>query len=198
MTSANQCTTATTVQYDNCANAGLCDSTALDNAMNAAAMPANLGSVPPPVSNEPTPTTNCADLGNVIYITGSTNLPPLLKAVQPLLYADSTPYIAVFAPQTSCKGAASVYDANTTKHIILNVANNYAFYYDMNGVQTYCLLDSAGDTVDVGETDVFPTSCDMTYTQANMPDVAEYEGPIQAITFVVPAASTQKAVSAEA
>ena len=38
--------------------------------------PANLGTIPPPVNNQPMPTINCADPAlrpNVIYATGSTN-----------------------------------------------------------------------------------------------------------------------------
>ena len=160
------------------------------------APPADLGAIPPPVTNEPTPTVELhCGRANVIFITGSTNLPPLLKAVQPLLYNGSPPYVAVFAPQTSCKGAASILDANATKHVVKNVANNYAFYYDSTGTQQYCLLDAAGNTVDVGESDVYPTSCLRTRSVAN---IADYLGPIQAITIVVPSASKQNAISAEA
>jgi hypothetical protein len=77
-----------------------------------------------------------------------------------------------------------------------NGTNNWPFYYDAHGTQTYCLLDAAGVAVDVGESDVFPTSCNPAYT--DRPDVADYVGPIQAVTFVVPAVSSQMAISAEA
>jgi hypothetical protein len=195
---ANQCTTAETMPFDNCSRLGLCDQTSLTAAMSTVVTPDN-GMIPPLVSMEPTPTALCSSLGSVMFITGSTNLPPLIKAVQPLLYQGTPPYIAVFAPQTSCKGAASVYDANINLHYVsptTNGSNNYAFYYDANGNTTYCLLDGSGDMVDVGESDVFPTSCNASYVDGS--DVADYPGPIQAITFVVPSASTQLAISAEA
>jgi hypothetical protein len=168
--------------------------------MNTVVTPDN-GTIPPLVTNEPPPTNLCSQLGSVIFITGSTNLPPLIKAVQPLLYQGNPAYIAIFAPQTSCKGAASVYDADMSKHFVsptTNGSNNYAFYYDNNGNQNYCLLDStgSGDQVDVGESDVFPTSCNSAYVDTD--SIADYPGPIQAITFVVPAASSQQAISAEA
>ena len=191
---ANQCTTSKTYQFDNCLRLGLCDDPALNAAMLKTLPPANLGAVPPPVNNQPTPTTNCADLPNPIYITGSTNLVPLIKAVQPLLRVGSPPYTAVFAPQTSCKGAAAVYDPDPTKHIIKNITNNWAFHYDAAGNQTFCLLDTAGNLVDVGETDVYPSSCGY----APLPNVADYAGPIQAIVFVVPSSSKQTTISAEA
>src|SRR5262249_54464486 len=89
---------------------------------------------------------------------------------------------------------ASIYDPNPAKHIISNVTNNWAFYYDINNVKQYCLLDSAGNTVDVGESDVYPTSCGY----SEMTGIGDYQGPIQAITFVVPGTSTQHSISAEA
>lgn len=191
---ANQCTSAQTYQFDNCARLGLCDDNALATAFTKAVQPAFLGAVPPPVNNQTMPTVNCADVSpNIIYITGSTNLPPLLKAVQPLLYDNSPPYTAVFAPQTSCKGAASVYETAPSKHLITNATNNWAFYYNASGVQTFCLLDAAGNVVDVGESDVYPSSCGYAPTQG----IADYPGPIQAITFVVPSGSKQTSISAE-
>jgi hypothetical protein len=119
-------------------------------------------------------------------------MPPLVKAVKPLLSANDPPYVAIYAPRTSCDGAASILDP--AKHIISNVENNYAFYYDAAGAQRLCLLDDAGNTIDVGESDVHPTSCG----RQIITGTADYPGPIQAITFVVPSGSTQTAISAEA
>jgi hypothetical protein len=193
---ANQCTTAQTFQFDNCERLHMCDASSLAAAFNANAPPSDLGTVPPPVGNQIPPTVNCTAVApNLIYLTGSTNLPPLIKAVQPLLYAGSPPYVAIFAPQTSCKGAASILDSNTAMHLIKNVPNNYAFYYDASGAQRLCLLDDpAGNVVDVGESDIYPASCG--YQLA--PNTADYLGPIQAITMVVPSGSKQTAISAEA
>jgi len=197
---ANQCTTAHTSQFDNCARLGLCDDASLTAAFSAAVTPANLGTIPPSNINEPLPTTACSSASNVpsniIYVTGSTNLPPLLKAVQPLLYNNnpSSPYVAVFAPQTSCKGAASIYDPDQTKHLIKDTQNNWAFYYDTNNNQVFCNLNTTGNTIDVGESDVYPSSCGY----APVSNVADYLGPIQAIVFAVPSGSQQTSISAEA
>lgn len=192
---ANQCTTAKTYQFDNCARLGECDDASTNAALATNIKPVDLGSIPPPVNTQPTPTVPCSSIApNVIFITGSTNLPPLIKAVQPLLAAGTTPYVAVFAPQTSCKGAAAILDVDTTKHVVKNVANNNAFYYDTSGTQQFCALDTNGNTVDVGESDVFPSSCGY----ASVANTADYIGPVQAITLVVPSASTQTVISAEA
>ncbi len=147
---ANQCTVAQTFQYDNCKNLDLCGSDTLANAMTISVAPgSNAGKVPAPQDPEPTPTVLCSDLPamgvatNVMYITGSTNLPPLVKAVQPLLYAQGPSYVAVFDPQTSCAGAASIY-AGGSAATILDVANSYAFYYDSSGNQQVLLYARLG------------------------------------------------------
>jgi hypothetical protein len=193
---ANHCTTAMTRAFDNCGRLGLCNDSSLSGAMSTARAPIPVGMLPPGGVVQTAPTVRCVDaLGasNIIYVTGSTNLPPLLKAVQPLLDAQTPPRTVVFAPQTSCKGVAAIYDASPGKHKIFNTTNNWAFYY-RGGTQTFCLLDDAGNDVDVGESDVYPASCNY----PKMTGIADYAGPIQAITFVVPLNSTQTVISAEA
>jgi hypothetical protein len=57
-----------------------------------------------------------------------------------------------------------------------------------------CSLSLAGDKVDIGISDVFAESCSATVPAG----VKDFQGPIQAMTFVVPSASTQTSISAEA
>src|ERR1044071_3799327 len=200
---ATQCTTADAIPFDNCKKLGLCDVGSLSAAMRTSLTPLDLGT-DPGSTVVPKPTINCADASpNIVYVTGSTNLLRLIEAVQPLLDAATTPYTVVFAPQTSCKGADAIYSTDLTKHVIKDVPNNWAFYYKRDASdpkkynQTYCLLDPLGNTVDVGESDIYPESCNTAYSR-NTPGINDYLGPIQAITFVVPARSTQIAISAEA
>src|SRR5215470_15912851 len=71
---ANQCTTATTLSFDNCKRLGLCTADALASAMSISSAPV-AGTVTGPINNEPMPTLMCAtDVPNPIFITGSTNL----------------------------------------------------------------------------------------------------------------------------
>ena len=55
----------------------------------------------------------------------------------------------------------SVFDS--TKRIISNPAPtatpNYAFYFDDGGAQHSCLLDTAGNTVDIGVSNLFAPTC---------------------------------------
>jgi hypothetical protein len=190
---ANACTTAACVPFDNCKRVGECNG---DGGVPPLSMPGNLGVLPPPVNTQMAPTISCADPSrpNLIYVTGSTNFPPLLKAVTPLLMQANPPYQVVFLPQTSCKGAASMYDADVTKHAIHDITGNWAYLINVDGSSTHCLLGTAGVNVDVGESDVFAETCGYSQTAG----IADYAGPIQAITFVVPSASTQRSISAQA
>jgi ABC-type phosphate transport system substrate-binding protein len=191
---ANACTTAQCVPFDNCNRLKMCSTGSM--VPGEMVTPMNLGAIPPLVNAQPTPTINCADASrrNIIYVTGSTNFPPLLQAVAPLLAENDPPYTVVFQPQTSCKGAGAMFDVDPAQHVIKDIQNNWAFFYDRDGVKTYCHLAPEGNTVDVGESDVYARTCGFDTVEG----IADYPGPIQAITFVVPAASTQTSISAEA
>jgi hypothetical protein len=191
---ANACSTAQCIPFDNCARVGLCQSgTTFPEALVA---PANLGTTPPLVNAQPAPTIPCADPArpNRVYVTGSTNMLPLLQAVAPLMAADDPAYVVIFQPQTSCKGAGAMFDPDPAKRLIRDIAGNWAFFYDAQGTKTYCTLSPEGDPVDVGESDIHARTCGF----EPKPGIADYNGPIQAITFVVPAGSSQRAISAEA
>src|SRR5262245_55556651 len=114
---ANRCSTADCEPYDNCSQARLCG-----GPVPAPVDAPNLGTVPPPVNQPPKPTIFCRDPSrpNLVFVTGSTNLPPLLQAVAPLLAQGDTPYTVVFQPQSSCKGAGSMFDVDSTKHAIFD------------------------------------------------------------------------------
>jgi ABC-type phosphate transport system substrate-binding protein len=159
--------------------------------------PPKLGDTPALVNMQPTPTVPCMHptRPNLIYATGSTNLLPLLKAVAPVLNEGEPPYRVIYQPQTSCKGAGSMFEADPTKRIIKDIPNNWAFFYDEAGVKNYCFLQPDGNAVDIGESDVYAQTCGYDTKQG----IADYMGPIQAITFVVPSMySPERSISAEA
>jgi ABC-type phosphate transport system substrate-binding protein len=52
-------------------------------------------------------------------------------------------------------------------------------------------------SADIGESDVFATTCDATTTNSSA-SVLEQIGPVQAMAFIVPGASSQRTISAEA
>ncbi|HEX8953032.1 MAG TPA: hypothetical protein VF945_14355, partial [Polyangia bacterium] len=194
----NACSTAANVPFDNCARLGMCDPMA---PWPSTVDPTPL-SIPPLVNPATVPTQNCSDVSpNRIYMYGTSDFAPMLKAAQPLLSAANPPYRAFFLNASSCAGVISVFDS--TKRIITNPAMgatpNYAFYFDDGGVQHSCLLDPAGNTVDIGVSNLFAPTCN-TSTASYTPGttVSDYTGAIVPFALSVPAASTQMSISAEA
>ncbi len=194
----NACSTAACVPFDNCGRLGLCDASTM---LPTAVTPSN-PAIPPLVNPVAVPTVNCSDVSpNRIYMYGTSDFAPMLKAAQPLLNAGSPAYQAFYLNASSCAGVISVFDS--TKRIITNPAPtatpNYAFYYDGNGNQQSCLLDSAGNTVDIGVSNLFSTTCNTsTASYVSGTTVSDYTGPVVPFALSVPSASSQMSISAEA
>ena len=194
----NACSTAANVPFDNCARLGMCDAM---TPLPATVDPTPL-TIPPLVNPVDAPTQNCSDVAaNRIYMYGTSDFAPMLKAAQPLLSAESPPYRAFFLNASSCAGVISVFDS--TKRVISNPAAgatpNYAFYFDDNGNQQSCLLDPSGNTVDIGVSNLFAPTCNTsTASYTPGPAVSDYLGAIVPFALSVPAASTQMSISAEA
>lgn len=198
----NQCGTAQCQSFDNCSRIGLCD-----GAMNMDA-----GLVFPPDAGVMTSSGSagdggdagpalpgCADpsvgRGSVVVLTGSSNFPPLLSKLAPLIL--SAGYTPVYKVTSSCAGVAAALGPSSA-HVITDPApgttGKTAAYYQQDGTAVPCSL-GAGATVDVGESDIFASSC--TGYGSLGAGVAEYLGPIQNMVFVVPGASHQQSISAE-
>jgi phage tail protein X len=194
----NACSTAACVPFDNCARLGLCTP---DAAPPPGLDPMN-PTIPPLVNPATTPTRLCSEAGpNRIYMFGTADFAPLLKAVQPLLSENSPPYRAIYLNATSCAGVTSVFDP--AKRVVTNPAPgatpNYAFYFDDQGQRVSCLLDTDGNTVDVGVSNLYSTTCNTaTAVYESGKGVSDYTGPVVPFALSVPSASSQVSISAEA
>lgn len=162
-----------------------------------------------------TPTVNCVAPGrsNVVYVTGSSALKPFLASLAPLLAADSGSYTIVYQSQGSCTGVNNIYSTNddpsTGGRIIKDIGGakpNYPVFFKADGSTQECWADGvmganypAGPYpyVDVGASDVYASSCGAMDPGGGI-TIGDFHGPIQPMTLVVPAASTQKSISAEA
>lgn len=191
----NACSTSKCVPFDNCARLGLCSE---GQSLPPARAPSN-PTIPPLVSPVPAPTVACdAGAANVIYMFGAADFAPLLQAAQPLLSAGTPSYRAVFQNASSCAGVNSIFD--TTKRLMKDPANpangGWAFYFDDSGKQVNCLLNAAGNTIDIGVSDLYAPTCNPTYQPG--PVVGEYFGPVVPFVLSVPATSTEQSISVEA
>ncbi len=202
---ANQCSTAACMSFDDCARMGLCD--------GASNLDAALVSPPAPEAGTSTGASDagsdagaalplCQDptqgRGQVLVMTGSSNFPPLLAKLAPLVLAAG--YTPVFQVSSSCGGVQAVFDPGSPTSTLVDPAPGpkakWAAYSQSDGSQIPCSLGPSGLAVDVGESDIFSTTC--TGEGAPGGGVGEYLGPIQAMAFVVPGHSQQSAITAEA
>ena len=190
---ANQCSTYKCEAFDNCKRLGLCKPT---DAVPTPLSPPDAGAGPPPADAPAPPATPCVDGSkNVVVVSGSTAIQPFFAVLAPILAAGSPAYQIVFQPSGSCAGVDTQLNPDSGKRTIKDLPGRPALLYDATGAPTECTLGAAGQVTDVGVSDVFASSCVASY--APSATVAEYLGPIQPMTFVVPAGSSQTAISAE-
>lgn len=167
------------------------------------------------VAAGPPPVTLCRNVappgGQVLYMTGSSNFPPLLEKLAPAISANAPGLTPVFKTTTSCAGVRSAYPNQTVAatspptyypdHVIHDPASptatdSYAQYFEVTtGKLAPCLLGASGAVVDVGESEIYPDTCGIVKDPIN---VAETPGPILAILFAAPYKTSQRAISSEA
>jgi hypothetical protein len=145
----------------------------------------------------------CADAtagrAQVLYMTGSSYFPPLLAKLAPIVIGKSG-YTPVYKVTNSCTGVRSIFGTQPSDGIMTDPAPGSgapaAMYYDADGTSVPCSLGPDGVRIDVGESDIFSTSC----TGFGPPGgaIGEYIGPVQSMVFVVPGNSKQTAISVAA
>jgi hypothetical protein len=145
------------------------------------------------------PLPSCVDAASgrtqVVVLSGSSNFPPLLAKLAPLVVASG--YTPIYQVTSSCAGVASMFG---TTRVLSDPApgssGKPAQYFQSDGTAVPCSLGPAGLPVDVGESDIFSSTCAGYGPPGG--DVAEYLGPVQAMLFVAPGASSQQVISAAA
>jgi hypothetical protein len=192
----NACSVAHCMSFDNCQRLGLCGA---NKTLPPLVDPSN-PAIPPLINPVALPTKSCADgATNLIYMYGTSDFAPMLRAVQPLL--SMSDYRAVYQNASSCAGVVSVFDSTkrTMKDPAAGATPNYAFYFDGNGQQVNCLLDPAGNTIDMGVSNLFSTTCNTdTAMYVSGSGVSDYTGPVVPFVLSVPSESSQESVSTEA
>jgi len=199
----NQCTTSYFAAYDNCKLIKLCPGTADPPLMPPPTPDAGTSVAPSAIDGGDGGLPNCIDPASgrgpeqVLIMTGSSNFPPLLSKLAPLVIAPDggspTGPIPIFQVTNSCTGVKAVVNS-VAIHDPATAAQKYAAFFNADGTQTPCLLGGSVP-VDLGESDIYATTCGVTVPTDV---VSEHSGPIQAMAFVVPENSTQRSISAEA
>ncbi|HEY4182964.1 MAG TPA: hypothetical protein VGM90_39340 [Kofleriaceae bacterium] len=190
---ANQCTNAQCEKYDNCAKLGLCG----ENPETPAAIPPPDAAASVPV-DAMFPTQMCVETGaenTTIVVAGSSAIAGFLQTVAPLVGTQG--FRLAYSPAGSCVGVDGIFSTDAAKHLATDRAGTTSVLFPLTGggAGVPCSW-GAGATIDVGASDVFSTSCNAAYTVPS--NIADFQGPIQPMTFVVPSASENVAISAEA
>ena len=151
------------------------------------------------------PTVSCATAvaGQALYMTGSSNFPPLLQKLTPFI--QSLGLTPIFKTTDSCTGATSMnrdptrpggyVAAHTIKDPDAGTTGVYAQYYDDKGIGHPCTLAPSGNDVDVGESEISVDTCKASFDDSV---VRQFSGPILPMLFVVPKLSMERSISAEA
>jgi ABC-type phosphate transport system substrate-binding protein len=137
----------------------------------------------------------CAKLPAPVFITGSTAAKPPLAEVAKIMAAQVPPVTLVYAGQGSCGGVDAIVNGTPVRG---EGAGGLA-YWDATGAELKCdvAMSGPGALVDIGISDVFASTC--LKLPGGLPsNVADFLGPVQTMAFVVPKASGERSISAEA
>jgi hypothetical protein len=151
--------------------------------------------------------TDCTTLTNPVYVEGSTAIKGVLSQIGAFLSGQSPAVTIVYYGSGSCSGVTSVINAASPAPTPLQtpagMSNYFTYWTTVGGVVTAngCDIEPPdGGTgsayLNIGLSDVFATTCAGVTTFP--PNVTDYPGPVQAMTFVVPSGSSEYAISAEA
>jgi hypothetical protein len=138
----------------------------------------------------------CDSFTNPVYISGSSASQPVLQALADTL---GTSVAIIYQNPDSCLGVNDFLMTPPQASTESGVATNYLNPTTQKA--TTCTINPTTDTVDIAVSDVFAATC--TQYNSSIPALTssqvEIEGPIQAMTIVVPAASQgSSSISAEA
>jgi hypothetical protein len=156
--------------------------------------------------------TDCTTLANPVYMAGSTAIKATLSQIGGFLSSQNPPVTIVYAGSGSCNGVIGAINAASPNPTpLVSPSPNYFTYWTIvSGKVTANSCDIYPASVDggspnaylnVGLSDVFASSCQVTpgvpppVLPSNLPDE---QGPVQAMTFVVPNGSSASSISAQA
>jgi hypothetical protein len=125
---------------------------------------------------------------NRVVVVGSNAILPILSYVSATLSAANPPVTVLYQRQSSCDGATAIYTNN-------NVAGEFRYWTlkDNEPFENFCALPE--QLADIGTSDVFASTCGQ---EEDGKKAVDTQGPIQAMIFLTPKVSTERAISAEA
>jgi hypothetical protein len=127
----------------------------------------------------------CSSYPNPVYISGSSASKPVLQALATTLAADGVPISIVYFSPDSCLGVNDLISSQASTESGVS-----PLYLGSGGTTAACTLNTSNpQPVDIAVSDVFPATCETNAGLTIPGNVAEVQGPIQAMTMVVPGTS---------
>ncbi len=127
-----------------------------------------------------------------VLLVGSTAAKPFLAALGRVLFNDAQPLNLVYQSRGSCIGVDEILNGKTV--------SGAALYWDpassTAGNEVACRIE-VPRIADIAISDVFAQTC-FALPNGLPPTIGEFLGPVQTMTFVVPTASSERSISAEA
>jgi hypothetical protein len=126
-------------------------------------------------------------------VMGSNAALPLFQALGTWVNAEGI--TLVYTKLSSCQGVEGVVIG--TGYDALSLKATTSSYWDSGGNTQTCAIDANSTVPDIGISAVFPTTC-LPSQMGSFAGIGDFQGPISAATWYVPASSKQTAMSAEA
>jgi hypothetical protein len=143
---------------------------------------------------------DCTTLDHKVVIVGSSAAQPFIGGIAVSFAKLSPPINIIYAKPGSCVGAAAMAATSPMSSLqggIIQFTGTPEAAAPAAASDTCALTGVETLTVDIGASDVFAKTCvDPAVTLAD--DVKDFQGPWQAMNFIVPAASSQHSISYEA
>lgn len=142
-------------------------------------------------------TPDCEDISGgapILYGAGGSAQRELVGKASVVLQNGSSPIFAVYKDDAgACSGINALTGVGST------TITGSAYYWDSTtGSRATCNLPLAGETVDFAVMGNGPTLCPLITDDALLEDIIDVTGPVSTVNVVVPNASTQQSISAEA
>jgi hypothetical protein len=125
-------------------------------------------------------------------VSGANATQNVLKSLSIALQASATPITIIFQSTTSCTGITDLTTPSPEPASTI--------VWSSNGTANTCDVPLGGISVDVAVSDVFATTCVAQGALTSYPATGfgDFQGPIQSMSFIVPAASNESSISAQA
>jgi len=140
-----------------------------------------------------------ASSGTLIHVTGSTASKTFLQQIASQLATQEEPVYIIYAATGSCIGVDAIVNGTRMKTGAAPLPPSATYWDGTTDAGKPCDLPPAGVVADLGVSDVFAQSCPgLELTNLETLKIRDAHGPIQVMTFAVPANSAYHQISQQA